>query len=141
MMTTFSGKYHMPAVTCLNCSVSISLFPCDSKDKITKCRSCGAMHKILNVANPVSEEHIYIKIEYDTYEFSCIYDTYKQTCLKICPSPYMFCKDHSSKEEEEKTRKSISYAKTTQKNLEDKLITIKKSRKTWMIMELSGIDE
>jgi hypothetical protein len=116
---------------------------CDNKilnkvlEDIHICNLCGAKYKVVNINLNNGEPGV----EYTFIGFNCIEISYLNKCNNTCPAPFMYCQYHCNDESIRKTKRLIEEAKNKVKEAEDKLKAIKESKKTWMITELSGIDD
>lgn len=128
------GKIVLDGIKCQHCDTCVLN---GSPDNTEICSSCGAKYKLINVNINNNKSNV----EYTFVNFNCIDQNWSGKCNNICPTPYMYCQSHSDDDSIEKAEKSIEVAKTKVVEAEDKLKTIKKSKKTWMITELSGIKD
>lgn len=101
------------------------------------CVKCGARYSLVSHLVDANGE---IDYEYDMVGFVCIQNDFMEKCDNQCPAPYMYCKVHSSEKHLERAKKSIDDAKRRVEDAKHKCKLVEESRKTWMITELSGID-
>jgi len=82
-----------------------------------------------------------IDFTYKFIGFKCVYSSALEGCDNTCPAPHMYCKEHTSDASFESARKSIQYAENRLELAKETLQQMEESKKTWLIQEVSGIDE
>ncbi len=129
MSIQVKGRIILDNFKCSHCSNSIS----STMIETVRCGDCRAVFK----REEVNIDEASVEVSYTFTDFGCL----NTGCDEICPSPYMYCKTHSSEEEIEKHRKSLQYAKDRLDKELSKLDVMERSRKTWLIMELGGVED
>jgi hypothetical protein len=119
---------------CIKCGTKIQ---CWSYRESIKCKCCGALYEIEN--KDVGDQEI--EFTYKFLGFKCIYSSALDSCDNTCPAPQMFCKEHTSDDSFAAAKKSIEYAENRLELAKETLNQMEESKKTWLIQEVSGIDE
>ena len=128
------GKIVLEGIECQHCNNKILN---GTLEDIHVCSSCGARYKgvatKLNNGEPT--------VEYTFTGFNCIEMNYFDKCNNTCPAPFMYCQYHCNDASIEKAKRVIEEAKNKVEEAKDKLKAVEESKKTWMITELSGIND
>jgi hypothetical protein len=128
------GKIAMQDPVCEKCSTKIPIW---KRDNIIKCRECGAFYTIID--SELQDQHI--DYSFNFVGFKCINITNFQGCDNICPAPGMYCREHVSDSNFITAKNSITYAIERLADAKENLKRMEESKKTWLIQEVSGIDE
>jgi hypothetical protein len=128
------GKIMIKDISCQHCGNFISMW---ARSDFIKCNMCGASYEVKK--STLKDQHV--EYEFDFVGFQCIYNNVGSTCKNTCPSQGMYCEDHVSDKSFEKASSSISYFKKQVENAEERLEIMKESKKTWLILKLSGMEE
>lgn len=135
MTVKCNGKIVLSDFTCIHCGHK-SIF-LDMKSA-WHCAKCGAKYKLMgHTINNLGN----IECEYNMNGFNCIQGSYTNKCDNVCPAPYMYCKEHSDKEHLERAKRAVSDAAKRVEDAKSNYKLVEESRKTWMITELSGMDD
>ena len=128
-------------VDCLICSTGIKVR--DKGDSL-RCGDCGAHYSLI-------AENVYCDDPNLMYEFAghmCLHNNTginltveERWCQEVCPTSRMYCKIHCADSYIDNARGGVSYSKGRVARAEELLDTLEESKKTWLIKELSGIDE
>ena len=132
------GSILLKTTECQHCSHPV-FSASEAMPKNTICKKCGAKYEIVEVKTLCGEKDNDIEVEYNFEDFNCLELGFFNSCKNTCPAPYMFCKGHSSDAFIDNIKTQISKAGTRVIELKDKLELIQKSKKNWMVTELSGI--
>lgn len=132
--TVVLGTIWLEDIECNHCGHKISV---RVKEDHAQCPVCGALYE----KQHLSLNQDSVSATYEFLGFACMYSSGFDKCKNICPSPYMYCADHSNEETISKQEDSIQHYKKRLEKEEDRLKMMKESRKTWIVMKLSGIDE
>lgn len=139
MSIKISGSVKLDISPCYNCNNHIYVSN-DKPKQIEICVICGARHILKNIALTKYNE---IEAEVEPDGFNCLSDVSSYSishCLNKCPSPSMFCKDHSGEISIDQAKDNIVYRKKDVTIAKERLKMIESSRKIWAITQLSGID-
>lgn len=128
------GKISMPNIMCEKCGMTMQMY---NYQPMLKCPSCGSMYKL--ESSVIQEGNV--EMTYEFTEFQCLHKTYSEQCKNKCPAPEMFCKEHTSEAAFEEANKSVKYYQDLLAGAEEKLRKMEESKKTWLIEEVSGINE
>ena len=131
------GSILLNQVKCQHCDNNILG---EAMVRETICKKCGAKYKLISVTTLHSDIDNEIKAEYQFENFNCIQLEFFDKCKNTCPAPFMFCKDHTNDTFIKISENMIERAEIKLVESKEKLELIKKSKKNWMITELSGID-
>jgi len=112
---------------CTNCKSKIYNF----SNAQTKC-PCGALYSA-----EVKQSNGEFECDMKPVGFVCI----ERECNNICHTAWTFCRDHCGDETIKSVENSIKYSEQTIEELEEKLKRITDSRKTWAVLDLSGLSE
>jgi hypothetical protein len=129
------GRIVLNGIDCQHCNRKIFNNVNSSMKDIEICESCGARYKLVNININNGEP----SVEYTFTGFNCIEQGWLEKCTNTCPAPFMYCQNHSDDDSIKKAEKHIEEAKEKVTAAEDKLKSVKESKKTWMVTELSGI--
>lgn len=138
MTLTVIGKITMQNVQnvmCEKCGAIINLY---NYAPIIRCDSCGASY---NVSTSDMKDTQNMEFTFDFTGFQCMYKSFSSVCANKCPAPEMFCKEHTSDNAFKDAQTGIKYCKERLAEAEDRLRKMEESKKTWLIMEVSGLDE
>jgi len=127
------GKIMLDGVECQHCKNKILN---GQLEDIHVCNSCGARYKLVRTNFTNGEPNM----EYAFSGFNCIERNYFDKCNNTCPAPFMYCQYHCNDDSINKAKRAIDEAKSKVTDAESKLKAVEESKKTWMITELSGID-
>lgn len=120
--------------TCEKCGIEIQIW---KRADTIRCKNCGALYDI--ISSELQDQHIdYV---FNFIEFRCINVAALKDCDNACPAPGMYCKEHVSDTSFTSVRSSISYATQRLADAKEILERMEESKKTWLIQEVSGIDE
>jgi len=119
---------------CIRCGITLKVY---KQSAVIKCKECGAVYNLTE--RKLNDENV--ELDYDFAGFNCIHTTYDSTCSNACPAAQMYCKEHTSDESFESAKSSIGYAEKSLEAAKDVLEKMEESKKTWLIQEVSGIDE
>ncbi len=133
---TITGKILFQDFDCVRCSHKIRLYNFDPTN--IKCGDCGAVYILID--QKVQDGYKTVNFGYDFYGFKCIYSGI-DACENLCPSPFMYCKEHCSDQSLERIKDDISFNMDKIKNLKNKLELMEESKKNWLISEVAGLDE
>jgi hypothetical protein len=129
------GKINMQDCNCVKCSASMYIKA--RSDKL-KCNNCGALYSLDN--SELCDQHL--EFDYNFEGFECLYEDYLDgSCGEICPAMKMYCKEHSGEKFQNMAKNNITYAEKKLEEAKNKLDNINESRRTWLIQEVSGLDE
>jgi rRNA maturation endonuclease Nob1 len=128
------GKIVLDGIDCQHCNHKVLN---GSLEETEICESCGARYKLVNVNINNNEPNS----EYAFTGFNCIERGWLDKCHNTCPAPFMYCKYHSDDASIEKAKKAIDEAKCKVVEAEERLKVVEESKKTWMVTELSGIND
>ncbi len=136
MSILVKGKLWMDELACIHCSNGVKV---NLEDELSKCSDCGALYKI--ESKEVSKNEVIISCSFEGY--GCIQHSFIniKSCQSQCPSPYMFCETHSTEKCIEQQKEKLQSMGRDIDNQKSRLDLMEKSRATWLIMELSGINE
>jgi len=128
------GKINIPNVMCEKCGSSIQMH---AYQAVVKCSTCGSTYEL--ASSEIKEGNVEMTFEFA--EFQCMHKTYSEQCQNKCPASEMYCKKHTSDEAFKDAHNSVSYYREYLAEAEDKLNRMEESKKTWLIEEVSGINE
>ena len=134
MTLQITGKINMQGTKCEKCGDVIHLWVYSN---IITCGSCGSVY---NVSSSFVEDQC-IKYEFEFVEFKCMQKSISDSCQNPCPAPGMFCKEHTSDKSFKDADSALKYAKERLEAAKYKLETMRESKKTWLIQEVSGIGD
>lgn len=134
MKVTISGRIMLDSMECHHCKAKIFG---SNIDIVDVCETCGAKYELVNT-NLSGKD---VTAEFKFEGFNCLEQGYFDKCQNTCPAPFMYCKDHCNDAAIQKAENAIKSAEKTVQKEKDKLELIKKSKKTWMVTELSGIND
>jgi hypothetical protein len=134
MTLTAIGKINIPSIMCEKCGCAIQMYSYQTE---IKCAACGSTYELISSA--IQEGNV--EMVYEFAEFQCMHKTYSEQCPNKCPAPEMYCKQHTSDEAFKDACSSVKYCKERLAEAEDKLNRMEESKKTWLIEEVSGINE
>ena len=124
----------MQDTICEKCRATIKIW---TKSNKIKCRECGSLYEL--ESSESGDQHI--NYVFSFVGFECIHSALSSACNNLCPAPGMFCKEHVSDESFKAIENSISYVAQRLVTAEATLEQMKESKKTWLIQEVSGINE
>jgi len=134
MTLQVTGKINMQNAECEKCGEIILSWV--YSDIIT-CGTCGAIY---NVSASTMEDQ-YIQYEFEFVEFQCMQKSIAESCNNYCPAPGMYCKEHTSDKAFKDANNSIRYSEERLATAKEKLELMEESKKTWLIQEMSGIED
>lgn len=134
MTLTAIGKISMPNLMCEKCGCAIQSY---NYSESLKCSSCGAIYE----TSGAEIKDGAVEIVYEFLAFQCLHATYNNPCKNVCPAPEMYCKEHTSDSAFDDANKNIKYYEDLMTAAQDKLHKMEESKKTWLITEVSGLNE
>lgn len=138
MVLSAIGKIVMMNTVCIKCNSTISIFSGDRSS--TKCLSCGAFYS--KKLPPLSiSDHSEVTIDYEFIEYRCMHSYFSDACTNVCPAQSMFCEGHSDDRSINYAIQDVSYCEARLLEAKEKLSLINESKKTWLIANISGINE
>ena len=133
MSIIVNGKAVLDSFDCQHCKNKIFNI---TLDETCVCKTCGSKYKLIDLK--ISNQQISAEFEFEG--FCCLEQGYINKCNNMCPAPSMFCMIHSDESSIKKTKDSIKIAEDAVERERNKLDLIIKSKKTWIITNLSGIE-
>ena len=127
------GKIYVQDTNCIRCNAPLKIY---GKPDELSC-GCGAHYGILK-AEIVEQQ---VEMEYAFMGFICIHSGFNQSCRVSCPAPNMYCKEHCSDKAIDSAKKDIEYSEQRTIQAKNKLVSLEESKKTWLISEMSGLNE
>lgn len=127
------GKIYPQDVHCIKCNDQIKIY---GKPDEMAC-GCGANYSILK-AHIVDQQ---VEMEYKFMGFVCVQSGFNSNCKNPCPAPNMYCKEHCSDEAIASAKRDIEYAEQRMVQNKNKLASLEESKKTWLINQMSGLNE
>lgn len=128
------GKIIMQDSMCIKCGTKIQSWV---RSDTIRCKICGAIYEVED--STVGDQTV--EYTYKFVGFHCIHSSSLESCDNICPASHMYCKDHTSDSSFEAANNSIRYAEERLEIVKETLTQMEESKKTWLIQEVSGIDE
>lgn len=134
MTLHITGRISLQDSKCEKCDSTIQVW---KKTDSIKCKHCGALYEI--TSTDISSENL--SFTYDFISFKCVHSDISGPCENSCPAPGMYCKEHVSDKSFKGAKDSIKYAEVRLQDAKDTLERMEESKKTWLIQEVSGLDE
>lgn len=119
--------------SCIKCGNRIY---CKAQSSEAKCRACGATYELEK--SDIDGQHI--SCSYKFVHYRCIYSSIMtESCNNVCPSSYMYCKEHISDDDFDSANRLITHTEQQLKTAVETLERMKESKRIWLIQEVSGI--
>lgn len=136
MSLSVIGKISMQSPECIKCGENIKLY---ARSNILRCESCGAFYEMQT--QNLGDQHV--EFTYDFKSYKCMNKVIfeKDKCEEECPAPHMYCLNHLTDEHFTQARSGITYAEQRVEEAKDKVQRMEEAKKTWLIKEVSGIDD
>lgn len=99
--------------------------------KRVKC-FCGALYDV-----DIGEKDGEFWCEFNSAGFACI----EYGCENTCPTSQTYCREHCDDKAAENVNRAIKYHEQDVERQKEKLDLILESRKTWAVLDLSGVEE
>jgi len=128
------GKIAMQDAQCIKCSESMKLY---ARSDVLRCDNCGSFYE--QVGQQPGDQHI--EFTYDFKNYRCTHTTYMDKCENECPAPYMYCLEHLKEENFNEAKRIIVSAEERVEHSKEILSRMEEAKKTWLIKEVSGIDD
>lgn len=132
MTITGMVKAFIPNFICDECSHPAL----KSIQGVIVCYECGAQYHL----QVFELDGAAIRYSYDRGGFSCMYNNSVLKCSESCPTSHMYCKTHCSEEEVGAIQADIKSMRIRAEYKQDKYDMMLSSRKTWAVIQLSGIE-
>lgn len=119
---------------CIKCGENIDTY---SRSDVLRCDNCGATYE--SVAYQMGDQHVEFTYEFRAYK--CMHSTLFDKCEAECPAPYMNCLEHLEEKHFNQAKSRIKDALEKVEQTKETLRRMEEAKKTWLIKEVSGIDE